>query len=386
MLTVPRISHHRRFTDNHTWHVDTARHNLFVKANPRPAEAAAEAYGHGRISSHYPVPRLHARRRLGRWAVLVYDRWRHLETDHGLLLDEITITDLTAAPTDSSQRLDTCLNSILGHYRTTLESSLQRTTHQATVAKLYSQRAAPGGRLDDYYADDAPWLLAPKVSVRPAELATHELVVNGCRHRIDFDDIIRSLRAHFLGDQHVWAAISQGDPTDINIGYSPSGGPVWFDYDTGGLNALAGELACFLVYQRLHGTWLTPHYNPEAFRDHPRALTMQALAPPAVQVERHARALEINYQHVPTPARRHVLRSYVDQLVNPLATMVGVDDPMEWLRPYLVMRILAVYPLTRLEPRDTALSLALLAEVIDRDTTLPEFLGLTTAREEASPA
>lgn len=385
MMTVPRVSHHRRFTDNHTWHVDTARHNLFVKANPRPAEAAAEAHGHGLISSYYPVPRLHSRRRLGRWTVLVYDRWPHLGTDHGLLLDEITMTDL-AAPTASPQRLDKCLSAVLGHYRTTLESSFQRTAQNATVAKLYGQRAAPGGRLDDYYADNAAWLLAPKVSVRPAELATHELVVNGRSHRIDFGDIILSLRAHFTGDQPVWAAISQGDPTDINIGYSPSGGPVWFDYDTGGLNAVAGELACFLMYQRLHGTWLTPHYNPEAFRDHPRSVTRQALAPPAVQVERHARALEINYQHAPTPARRYVLRRYVDQLVTPLTTMVGVDNLMEWLRPYLVMRILAVYPLTRLEPRDTALSLALLAEVIDRDTTLPEILGLTTAREEASPA
>jgi hypothetical protein len=49
-----------------------------------------------------------------------------------------------------------------------------------------------------------------------------------------------------------------------------AGGPVWFDFDTGGLNALPGEFACFLLYQRLHGAWLTPRYNRAAFATTPR--------------------------------------------------------------------------------------------------------------------
>lgn len=53
---------------------------------------------------------------------------------------------------------------------------------------------------------------------------------------------------------------------------------------------------------------------------------------------------------------------------------------MDWLRPYLVMRLLAVYPLGSLEPRDTALSLALLAEALNPATELPEFLALTPSR------
>lgn len=380
-----KISHHRRFTDNHTWHVDIARHSLFVKANPRPAEAAAEAHGHENIRIQYPVPRLHTQRRLGPWTVLVYDRWPHLGTDHGMLLDEITLADHTA-PIAGRQRLDTCLNAVLGHYRSVLESSLRSAPRSATVAKLYGQRAAPGGRLDDYYSANAPWFPTPQISIRPSDLARQDLAINGRSQRIDFNDVIQGLRSYFRADEPVWAAISQGDPTDLNIGYSPAGGPVWFDYDTGGLNSLAGEFACFLTYQRLHGAWLTPRYNPQAFRDHPRALMAPALAPPVVQVDRRGNVLEVDYQHVPTPARRHVLRRYVDDVVIPLATAVGVDDLMEWLRPHLVMRILAVYPLTGLQPRDTALSLALLAEVVNGGTTLPEFLGLTTERKEASPS
>ena len=49
---------------------------------------------------------------------------------------------------------------------------------------------------------------------------------------------------------------------------------------------------------------------------------------------------------------------------------------MDWLRPYLVMRILAVYNIAGLQPGDAALSLGLLAEALDPAATLPAFLGL----------
>lgn len=56
---------------------------------------------------------------------------------------------------------------------------------------------------------------------------------------------------------------------------------------------------------------------------------------------------------------------------------------MDWRRPYLVMRILAVYNLADLEPGDTALSLGLLAGALGPSTTLPGFLGLDPARSDA---
>jgi hypothetical protein len=176
--------------------------------------------------------------------------------------------------------------------------------------------------------------------------------------------------------------VTQGDATDVNIGWSPAGGPVWFDYDTGGLNALPGEFACFLLYQRLHGAWLTPHYNPAAFRDHPSVLATASLAEPAVRIEHSASSLVIDYRHTPSPARHLVLRRYFDEIIRPLARYLGVDDLMGWLRPYLVMRLLAVYHLADLEPRDTALSLALLAQALDPAMALPDFLTLTPPRTE----
>jgi hypothetical protein len=381
---VLRIANHRRFTANHTWHVDWAGHALFVKANPNHDEAHAECGGHGRIREFYPVPRLRAARRFARWTVLAYDRWTHLGSDSGLLLDEITRADLTRDP----RHLDACLTAVFGHYQHVIGGTLRHTFNGETISKLYGDRTAPDGRLDRYYRPNAPWpIVTGARRIRPQDLGNLRLVVNGREHVIDFADLMIRLRVHFARHTPVWAAITQGDPTDItdiNIGWSTAGGPVWFDYDTGGLNALPGEFACFLLYQRLHGAWLTPRYNRAAFRDHPSALAPASLAEPVVHVEHTRSSLAIDYRHTPSPARRHVLRRYLDEVIRPIARDLGIDDLMAWMRPYLVMRLLAVYHLADLEPRDAALSLALLAQALDPDTTLPHFLALTPSDAEVN--
>jgi hypothetical protein len=380
VTVVLLIANHRRFTANHTWHVDWAGRPLFVKANPRHDEAVAERAGHARLRAFYPVPTLRYMRRVGRWTVLVYDRWSHPGPDSGLLLDEITRADLA----HDTRRLDACLDAVFGHYRRVIIATLRRTTNDQTVGKLYGDRVETNGRLDQYYRLDSSWPITIDARIRPSRLAGCPLVVNGDEHAVDFAEVMGMLRLHFDRQSPVWAAVTQGDPTDVNIGWSPASGPVWFDYDTGGLNALPGEFACFLLYQRLHGAWLTPHYNRAAFRDHPAALAPAGLTEPVVRVRRNGSSLAIDYRHTPSPARCHVMRRYLAGVVRPIATNLGIDDLMAWLRPYLVMRLLAVYRLADLEPRDAALSLALLAQALYPATTLPNFLALTSSHTEVT--
>lgn len=336
----------------------------------------------GACSAPRVLPRVEtaSRTTVARWTVLVYDRWPYLGHDSGLLLDEIALADLAG----DTRRLDACLTAVFGYYEHVISRTLRFTTNGATINKLYGDRAAPDGRLERYYRSNAPWLNANGTrAVRPQDLVDMRLVVNGRECAIDFVDLMLQLRLHFAQRAPVWAALTQGDPTDINIGWAPTGGPVWFDYDTGGLNALPGEFACFLLYQRLHGAWLAPHYNRAAFRDHPSALAQARLAEPVVHFEQSGSSLTIEYHHRPSPARRHVLRRYLEEIVRPVANSLDVDL-MCWLRPYLVMRLLAVYRLADLEPRDAALSLALLAEVLAPGTTLPSLLALTPSDVEVN--
>lgn len=366
------VSDHRRFTANHTWRIDGSGRSWFVKINPNRSEADAEVAGHTRIRGFYPVPRLFWTARLGRWTFLVYEHRLNIDQGDQLLLDEITRTDQSR---DSGQ-LDKCLAAVVSHYRHVIYRTLCRVSTEATVGKLYGDRIAPRGRLDLYYGRDRPWQLPGRIAVRPSELARHHVVVNGREYRLDFSRIVTWLRTHFSTKNAVWAAITQGDPTDLNIGWSGTDGPVWFDYDTGGYNAVAGEFACFLFYQRLHGAWFTPRYNRAAFRDHPQALEQVDSAEPFVRVERHGSVLTIEYRHVPSSARRHTILRYLNELVLPVADRLGVDDIMEWLRPYIVMRLLGVYDITSLEAPDAAISLAILAQTMHPSTELANILSV----------
>ncbi|MGH3736181.1 MAG: hypothetical protein ACRDT6_11260 [Micromonosporaceae bacterium] len=322
---------------------------------------------------HYPVPKLHRRSRLGRWTVLTYQRVGTGRPDEGLLLDEITRAELT----DDTSRLDACLDDVLAHYRSTITATLRRSPLSATVQKLYGERARAGGRLDRYYGSDEP-LLAVKGSdpVRPSDLHRNLLMVNGRPYRVDYAALVAWLRKRFDPTRLEPAAITQGDPTDFNIGWTPAGGPVWFDYDTGGLNAVAGEFANFLWYQFLLGCWLVPTHNPHAFADHPAGITTQQFNRPTVSLERGHDRLVIDYQHRPSPARRRAIAKYHTELVQPIATRLSVTDLMDWLRPWLAMRILAVHRLCDMRPTDAALSVAFLAQVLDAETTIDSLSGI----------
>ncbi|MEN3611353.1 hypothetical protein AAH979_17560 [Plantactinospora sp. ZYX-F-223] len=373
MGLVIRIARHRRFTANHTFHLDVGARRLFVKISPNPAEADAEIAGYQRIRNHYPLPALHAHRRVGRWAMTVYDRHEPDLPDTGLLLDAITASD-TGALSGLNQGLD----AILGHYQQVIGATMRHLQAGRTISKLYRDRVQPGGRLDRYYGHNPALLTIPDGSaVRCSQLRGTTLVVNGQPRQLDFDGLVTGLRTALHPDQQTWAATTQGDPTDFNIGLDEEKRPVWFDYDTAGLNALPGEIACFLWYQRLHAAWLVPRYNPGAFVDHQRSLA-DAVKPQIRLARISARTITIDYQHRPSAARQHTIARYLDQLARPLAATTGTDL-LTWLRPYLAMRLLAVYPLHHMEPTDAALSIGLLAELYSSEADLARLLGLTDA-------
>lgn len=378
-----RLSDHRSYTANHTWHLDWKGRKLFLKANPNHGEARAETAGHARLQGHYPTPALRARLRLPGWTFLVYERWTHSAHGSGLLLDVIT----TAEHTGDLAALDACLTDLIDHYHRVIDATAELVEGQAVVGKLYRDRAALGGRLDDYYGEDHSWQLygaSTGSGLRPSELADLDLVVNGRTHHIDFRTVVRELRTYFEGPEPVWSALTQGDPTDWNLGWSPEAGPVWFDYDTAGRNPIAGEFACFLLYQRLHGPWLTPKYNASAYTGRDNAHKTMDHVRHALRIRRGAGSLHIEYGHQPSPARVHAISRYLDELVFPIAAALGIDDITEWLQPYLLMRLLAVFDLTRLEPDDAALSLALLAETLHPTAAIDDLLALQPEDKKAT--
>lgn len=351
-----RIGPVRRFTRNLLCPLDIQDIRLLVKYTRDPVEARQEIRGHTRLTGHYRVPALHAHLRVPGGYLLAYERLP-AGTNRGLLLDLLN----TGKPT---AELHTYLSQLTAAYRDIIFTTVQLADPALIVGKLYGDRAAPGGRLDTYYADTDFPVADGLIDLPVSRLGTYTLHINGVPHRLDYSAVMDRLRAHFGTTEPVWAALTQGDPTDVNLAHPLA----WLDYDTAGLNSIAGELANFLWYTSALGGWLVPTYNPAAFADHPATFDHIPANTPAIHranVDHATRTIRIDYTLRLAASRRTAVTAYWDQLVRPVADRLWPGSNLaDLLRPYVAMRILGVYNLASLAPHDRLVLLARLAEAM----------------------
>ncbi|KMS74075.1 hypothetical protein ACM01_15735 [Streptomyces viridochromogenes] len=351
-----RIGPVRRFTRNLLVPVDIRSRRLLVKYTRDPVEARQEIRGHARLAGHYRVPALHTHLRVPGGYLLVYERLP-AGTDRGLLLDLLNTTAAT-------NELHAYMSQLTAAYRNVILATAQLAEPGLVVGKLYRDRAASGGRLDAYYSGvDFP-VADGLIDVPLSRLGRYPVNINGLPYRLDWPAVLERLRTDFAAAAPVWAALTQGDPTDVNLAHPLA----WLDYDTAGLNSIAGEFANFLWYTSALGGWLVPTYNPAAFADHP-ATNVHILAnTPEIHradIGQANRIIRIDYtMHLSEP-RRAAVTAYWKQLVRPVAERLWPGSSIaDLLRPYLAMRILGVYNLASLTPRDRLVLLARLAEAM----------------------
>lgn len=351
-----RLGPVRRFTRNLLCPVDLLGRLLLLKYTRDPVESRAEVRGHARLAQHYRVPTLHAHLRVPGGRLLAYERLPG-GTDHGLLLDLLNASE-------ASGDLYAYMDQLTAAYREAILATARPTDPTRVVRKLYWDRAAPGGRLDDYYAGEDFPIADDLIDVPVSRLGTYTLNINGRRHHLDWVATLRWLRAHFSATEPVWTALTQGDPTDVNLAQPLA----WFDYDTAGMNSIPGEFANFLWYASTLGGWLVPTYNPEAFADHPATFARVPDNTPELRradIEHTTSTIHIDYAPRLAATRRAAVTTYWNQLVRPVADRLWPGaDLANLLRPYLAMRTLGVYNLADLAPADRLVLLARLAEAM----------------------
>ncbi|WP_328914145.1 MULTISPECIES: hypothetical protein [unclassified Streptomyces] len=351
-----RVGRLRRATRNLLLPLDLNGRPLLIKYTRNAGEARQEISGHAHLVHHYRVPALHAQLRVpGGW-LLAYERLPY-GPDRGLLLDLLNREKPSA-------ELLRYMDELTKTYGRVILDTAQEAAPSSIVRKLYWDRAVPGGRLDTYYEDSSFAVADGMVDLPVTRLAEYVLVVNGRPLRIGWTATLRRLRSHYQQSEPVWAALTQGDPTDVNLA-NPLG---WLDYDTAGLNSILGEFANFLWYTTALGGWLVPTYNPAAFADHPATFDCVTVNRPTLQqvrVNHVARTIHVDYAAALAASRRAAAASYWDRLVLPVADKFWPDRNLgELLRPYVAMRILTVYNLADLAPTDRLLLLVRLAEAM----------------------
>ncbi|AEN11329.1 MULTISPECIES: hypothetical protein [unclassified Streptomyces] len=346
----------RRFTRNLLCPVDLLGRPLLLKYTRDPVGSLAEVRGHARLAPHYRVPTLHAHLRVPGGRLLAYERLPG-GTDRGLLLDLLNASQ-------ASDGLRAYLDQLTAAYREAILATARPTDPTRAVRKLYWDRAAPSGRLDEYYGGRDFLIADGLIDVLVSRLDTYTLNINGRRHHLDWVATLRWLRAHFAATEPVWAALTQGDPTDVNLAHPLA----WFDYDTAGMNSIPGEFANFLWYASTLGGWLVPMYNPAAFADHPATFARVPDNTPEIRradIEHTTSTIRIDYAPRLAAPRRAAVTTYWNQLVRPVADRLWPGaDLANLLRPYLAMRILGVYNLADLAPADRLVLLARLAEAM----------------------
>ncbi|WP_318654360.1 hypothetical protein [Streptomyces sp. WA6-1-16] len=354
-----RLGPVRRFTRNLLCPVDLLGRPLLLKYTRDPVGSRAEVRGHARLAQHYRVPTLHAHLRVPGGRLLAYERLPG-GTDHGLLLDLFNANE-------PSSDLRAYMDQLTAAYREAILATARPTDPTRVVRKLYWDRAAPGGRLDEYYGGRDFLIADDLIDVPVSRLDTYTLNINGRRHHLDWVATLRWLRAHFAATEPVWAALTQGDPTDVNLAQPLA----WFDYDTAGINGIPGEFANFLWYASALGGWLVPTYNPAAFAGHPATFVRVQDNIPEIRradVEHTTSTIHIDYAPRLAAPRRAAVTTYWNQLVRPVADRLWPGaDLANLLRPYLAMRILGVYNLAELVPADRLVLLARLAEAMSPD-------------------
>ncbi|GAA1774345.1 hypothetical protein [Luedemannella helvata] len=242
------------------------------------------------------------------------------------------------------------------------------------VPALYLERLRPGGRLDTWYRPDTNIAIGPTV-VTVADLARMGLIIDGVTHRIDLGELIADTRRALAPSSRWMTAITQGDPTEPNIGQPR----LWLDFEHAGRNTLAGDVAILLWYLLGMGGWLVPTYQPATYRrtlrhhlnpiSTPRARHLALSAP-----QRH---LEVSYEWNVGAGRAAALTALAIALRGQLgaACAEGHANLMYALRPYLICRILGVIDLCAMAGADTVVCLAKLAQLRQPGLTLDDLLA-----------
>ncbi|WP_327373038.1 hypothetical protein OG393_03345 [Streptomyces sp. NBC_01216] len=351
-----RIGRPRRFTRNLVIPVDLAGRQLLVKYNRNLEEAQQEQIGHRLLRARYRVPTLHASVRVPGGYLMTYECWAG-GRNHGLLVDLLSANQV-------GNELTHYLDSLTDTYRETILATAVLTDPVRVVRKLYWDRAASGGRLDTYYAETGPSLTVADIEIPFDDLGEWALTINGQQAKLDWQTALKDLRVHFENTGPVWAALTQGDPTDVNLAVPLA----WFDYDTAGMNCVLGEFANFLTYVTILGGWLVPTYNPAAFADHPSAIEHRPDNTPVITaqaVDAARRSAHITYERHLSAPRRAAAAAYWHRLVKPVAARLWPgQDLTALLRPYVAMRLIAVYNLGDLTPNDRLLVIIRLVEAL----------------------
>lgn len=308
--------------------------NYYIKINFCVKESIQEKHGYNKLKLHYVLPKKIAFINLRVLAICIYEYWGNDNNNQGLLFDILGHKDKENTVDFMTSMKKNLFQPYINTYKLV--------TQDKVIQKLFKDRAKTNGRLYDYYGE------IKKLKI--LNVKKQKFILNNVEYELKFTQTINYLNDYFTKQKMVHSIISQGDPTDLNIG-NPF---TFFDYDTSGRNSLFGEFAVFVIYLAYFGDYLVPKYNPSVFKYHSNALKMLKINAPTISYNLEIdKTIVLNVKDSLSKNRKFMLQWYCEEIIIPICKILRIKNFEKEMQPYLLMRLLAVYNIFELEEKDT---------------------------------
>ena len=307
--------------DHHNKVVQEGTSKLFIKEFFSESLLLKELSGYEIVSKYYPVARLLNRDTCQKENRLIFEFEKSIGSNRGLLLDIFNNAESTSS-----------FDAIFHMYKSVFDKTIEKTA--ASAADIFFKDRA--SKLKEKYLNLCK-------TTEPVELNFKESHIS-----INFSEIVDRVMSHFEeeGQGESWSIISQGDPSDVNVGIKP----VLLDYLCGGRVPMMAEFASLVWEQVAQSAILAPTYNPKAYTDH----DLVYKNPPAVSMQNG------HLEFVPPKDRLLFLSEYTTRVIMPIMKRIEYPTWYRDFKNYIAMRILGVFDINNFSLEHKSLALGYL--------------------------
>lgn len=316
--------------------------------------------------------------------LIVTPYYETIQCDGGMFFDHINLMD--ESDFRSSEIFWKLFHNMLSQVLHMTSASLEFCSKPVLNDRLYFDRLKnkkehqQDGRLETFYNNSSIHL--PGLQLPWNELLDKKWIINGVIYKESIRDLIIQAKSILNPSKPRFIGICHGDWHDMNIHTPPFSDClekelVFLDCELSGENEVIGDAMVYLVYNIIQGDYLTPKYHPIQFLEHQRALKVaidnfpRKIQPIKAILVNDYVCLEGLGAFGTIKNRKTIANKFVYNYFNPLIDKCFETIPEleskyieQTLKSCLLMRLLAVYNLSQMEPLDQAKILGFLIKVI----------------------
>lgn len=304
-----------------------------------------EILGYSMLNKKYPIPIINEIFFTKNIGIIIFEYEHTVGLNKGLLFDFINkFKDLDD---------DIVIKNILDLYKKNFKNRLLRSKFPND--KFFRNRAVN---------------LIPKWYIEKKEITNllhFDVCLNGT-HMSSTIDIIKKCTEHFNNEFKLTSVLSQGDPTEMNIGIKP----IFFDFETAGYNSIVGEIAILFWSLYIAGDYFYIKYHPEAYKMHKKEDIEDWKSGNNFldfQIDKFEKVIDIRLNYKPSLIRKEIIGKYMDIFEEDLWSEINLHLPY-----YIVLRVIGSLNITKMSEFDQILCIAFLHLFFKEEINYKAFL------------